>query len=80
MIIHKKQLTDCRGRRGMFIRRWKISVSMKAIAIRPMLDGLHETVLVLLDLTGKCSYSSKTLLQGCGDEVGKEAENNINFT
>ena len=53
---------------------------MKAIAIRSMLDGPHETVLVLPDLTGKCSHYNQMLLQGGGDEVGREGENIIFLT
>lgn len=58
----------------VFIKK-KISVSMKAIAIRSMLDGPRETVLVLLDVTGKCSHYNKTLLQEGGDGGGREGEN-----
>lgn len=63
-IIHKKKVTDSQGKKGMVISRCsfhqdKSQVSMKAIAIKSMLDGPHETMLVLLDLTGKCLHYQK---------------------
>lgn len=68
------KMTDWQERKGMVIRRWTISVIMKAIAID---QCLIASMSGLLDLTGKCSHYNKALLQGCGDEIGKDVSNII---
>lgn len=70
-------MTDWKERKGMVIRRWTISVIMKATATD---QCLVVPVSGLLDLTGKYSHYNKALLQECKDEIGKEGKNIIILT